>query len=81
MSLRIAPDWGPPNLRACDDRDPVVVKSRHSEAGVTRLNGRSHQQVFDELWQYPLHPIIRNTRQLPRDAGSGFAIPYERISR
>lgn len=45
----IAIDWGSTNLRAWHFQDGVCLESRHSEAGVTRLNGRSPEAVLAEV--------------------------------
>jgi 2-dehydro-3-deoxygalactonokinase len=61
VSHYIALDWGSTNLRAWYYRDGDAVESRRSEAGVTRLNGRSHQQVFDEIahgWPVNAVPVV-----------------------
>ncbi|MBE5254333.1 2-dehydro-3-deoxygalactonokinase [Mixta mediterraneensis] len=51
VSSYIAIDWGSTNLRAWFYRDGECQQTRRSEAGVTRLNGRSHQQIFDDITQ------------------------------
>ncbi|WP_431224391.1 2-dehydro-3-deoxygalactonokinase [Serratia sp. L9] len=56
----IAIDWGSTNLRAWRYEHGECVDSVQSEAGVTRLEGRSPRQVFTELmarWQEPL-PVV-----------------------
>lgn len=56
----IAIDWGSTNLRAWRYERGKCVDSVQSEAGVTRLAGRSPQQAFTELmarWQEPL-PVV-----------------------
>ncbi|EFE96994.1 2-dehydro-3-deoxygalactonokinase [Serratia odorifera] len=56
----IAIDWGSTNLRAWRYENGACVDSVRSEAGVTRLGGRTPQQVFGELmarWQRPL-PVV-----------------------
>ncbi|MDW5501604.1 2-dehydro-3-deoxygalactonokinase [Pseudomonas lundensis] len=56
----IAIDWGSTNLRAWRYEQGVCVDSLQSEAGVTRLGGRTPQQVFSELmarWVEPL-PVV-----------------------
>lgn len=56
----IAIDWGSTNLRAWRYERGKCVDSVQSEAGVTRLAGRSPQQVFTELmarWHEPL-PVV-----------------------
>ena len=52
MNHYIALDWGSTNLRAWYYRDGECLESRQSESGVTRLNGCSHQQVFDDITQH-----------------------------
>ncbi|TCV95484.1 2-dehydro-3-deoxygalactonokinase [Biostraticola tofi] len=57
----IAIDWGSTNLRAWLCLDGKVADSIQSEAGVTRLEGRSPLQVFTEVisrWQQHPLPII-----------------------
>ncbi|WP_409075057.1 2-dehydro-3-deoxygalactonokinase [Pantoea sp. C3] len=61
MSRYIAIDWGSTNLRAWFYLDGECQETRRSEAGVTRLNGRSHQQVFDEIvhgWPVSELPVV-----------------------
>lgn len=56
----IAIDWGSTNLRAWRYEQGVCVDSLQSQVGVTRLGGRSPQQVFSELmarWAEPL-PVV-----------------------
>ncbi|MCT4713974.1 2-dehydro-3-deoxygalactonokinase [Enterobacteriaceae bacterium H18W14] len=57
----IAIDWGSTNLRAWHYRDGVCVDSRQTAAGVTRLNGKSPQAVFDEVthgWREQDTPVL-----------------------
>ncbi|QWA13470.1 2-dehydro-3-deoxygalactonokinase [Sodalis ligni] len=57
----IAIDWGSTNLRAWLYLDGVLADTRQSEAGVTRLNGRTPQQVFQEVtapWRRHGVPVI-----------------------
>lgn len=61
MSRYIAIDWGSTNLRAWFYLDGECQETRRSESGVTRLNGRSHQQVFDEIvygWPVSELPVV-----------------------
>ena len=61
MSHYIAIDWGSTNLRAWYYRDGLSIESRRSESGVTRLNGRSHQQVFNDItggWPVDNVPVV-----------------------
>ncbi|CAI1078369.1 2-dehydro-3-deoxygalactonokinase [Serratia ficaria] len=56
----IAIDWGSTNLRAWRYEQGACVDSLQSEAGVTRLGGRTPQRVFSELmarWAEPL-PVV-----------------------
>jgi 2-dehydro-3-deoxygalactonokinase len=48
----IAIDWGSTNLRAWLYQGDECLESRQSEAGVTRLNGRSPEAVLAEITQY-----------------------------
>ena len=48
----IAIDWGSTNLRAWLYQGEECLESRQSEAGVTRLNGRSPAAVLAEITQY-----------------------------
>lgn len=57
----IAIDWGSTNLRAWHFQDGVCLESRHSEAGVTRLNGRSPEAVLAEVtegWSSETTPVV-----------------------
>ncbi|WP_213989484.1 2-dehydro-3-deoxygalactonokinase [Sodalis sp. dw_96] len=57
----IAIDWGSTNLRAWLYLDGVLADTRQSEAGVTRLNGRTPEQVFHEVtgpWRRHGAPVI-----------------------
>ena len=57
----IAIDWGSTNLRAWHYQHGVCVDSRQTTAGVTRLNGRSPQAVFDEItagWRDENTPVL-----------------------
>lgn len=57
----IAIDWGSTNLRAWHFQDGVCLESRHSEAGVTRLNGRSPEAVLAEVtegWSSDTTPVV-----------------------
>ncbi len=48
----IAIDWGSTNLRAWLYQGEECLESRQSEAGVTRLNGRSPAAVLAEITQH-----------------------------
>nr|WP_318383660.1 2-dehydro-3-deoxygalactonokinase [uncultured Enterobacter sp.] len=50
-SRYIAIDWGSTNLRAWHYQGDECLESRQSEAGVTRLNGRSFEAVLAEVTQ------------------------------
>ncbi|STQ42354.1 2-keto-3-deoxy-galactonokinase [Ewingella americana] len=57
----IAVDWGSTNLRAWLYRDGKCVDSQQSTAGVTRLEGRTPAQVFQQLiapWQQQGLPVL-----------------------
>lgn len=57
----IAVDWGSTNLRAWLYRDGKCVDSQQSTAGVTRLEGRTPVQVFQQLiapWQQQGLPVL-----------------------
>ncbi|MCL6353275.1 2-dehydro-3-deoxygalactonokinase [Pectobacterium polaris] len=57
----IAIDWGSTNLRAWLYLDGVCIDSMKSEAGVTRLNGQTPQQVFQQIvapWQQHNVPVV-----------------------
>ncbi|NIY48780.1 2-dehydro-3-deoxygalactonokinase [Cedecea colo] len=61
ISGYIAIDWGSTNLRAWHYQHGVCVDSRQAAAGVTRLNGRSPQAVFDEItagWRNENTPVL-----------------------
>lgn len=61
ISRYIAIDWGSTNLRAWCYQDGVCVDSRQTTAGVTRLNGRSPEAVFDEVtrgWREKNTPVL-----------------------
>lgn len=60
-SRYIAIDWGSTNLRAWHYQDGVCVDSRQTTAGVTRLNGKSPQAVFEEVtrdWRGQNTPVL-----------------------
>ncbi len=57
----IAIDWGSTNLRAWHYQHGVCVEHRQAAAGVTRLNGKSPQAVFDEItrgWRENHTPVL-----------------------
>lgn len=57
----IAIDWGSTNLRAWLYLEGVCIDSQKSEAGVTRLNDQTPQQVFQRLmapWQQHNVPVV-----------------------
>lgn len=57
----IAVDWGSTNLRAWLYLEGVCIDSQKSEAGVTRLNGQTPQQVFQRViapWQQHNVPVV-----------------------
>lgn len=57
----IAIDWGSTNLRAWLYLDGKCIDSIQSQAGVTRLAGRSPEQVFDEIiapWREHDVPVL-----------------------
>lgn len=57
----IAIDWGSTNLRAWLYQGEKCLESRQSEAGVTRLNGRSPQAVLAEVtdnWREDDTPVV-----------------------
>ncbi|MCL2893693.1 2-dehydro-3-deoxygalactonokinase [Brenneria tiliae] len=57
----IAIDWGSTNLRAWLYLDGACVDKTQSEAGVTRLNGRTPQQVFQQIvapWRRHDVPVV-----------------------
>jgi len=60
-SRYIAVDWGSTNLRAWLFEDGKCLQSRQSEAGVTRLNGKSPPAVLNEItqtWRNDDTPIV-----------------------
>ncbi|KQN53450.1 2-oxo-3-deoxygalactonate kinase [Erwinia sp. E602] len=61
MSSYIAIDWGSTNLRAWHYQQDRCVDQRRSEAGVTRLNGRTPADVFDQVtagWPVSEVPVV-----------------------
>ena len=61
MSSYIAIDWGSTNLRAWHYQHGLCVDERRSEAGVTRLDGRTPAEVFasvTESWPINDMPVI-----------------------
>ena len=57
----IAIDWGSTNLRAWLYQGEECLESRQSEAGVTRLNGRSPAAVLAEItqhWRDEATPVV-----------------------
>lgn len=61
MSSYIAIDWGSTNLRAWHYDKGKCVDQRRSEAGVTRLAGRTAAEVFDDVtagWPVDRVPVI-----------------------
>ncbi len=57
----IAIDWGSTNLRAWLYQGGKCLESRQSEAGVTRLNGRSPEAVLAEVtsnWRNNAIPVV-----------------------
>ncbi|HEY0209728.1 2-dehydro-3-deoxygalactonokinase [Acerihabitans sp.] len=57
----IAIDWGSTNLRAWLYLNGELAASQRSEAGVTRLGGRTAEQVFHEIlapWQQHDVPVV-----------------------
>lgn len=57
----IAIDWGSTNLRAWLYEDDNCLESRQSEAGVTRLNGKSPEAVLAEVtqhWRDSATPVV-----------------------
>ena len=57
----IAIDWGSTNLRAWLYQGDECLESRQSEAGVTRLNGRSPAAVFSDItenWRDGATPVV-----------------------
>jgi 2-dehydro-3-deoxygalactonokinase len=60
-SRYIAIDWGSTNLRAWLYQGDECLEHRHSEAGVTRLNGKSPQAVLAEVtqgWNESATPVV-----------------------
>lgn len=60
-SRYIAIDWGSTNLRAWLYQGDKCLESRHSEAGVTRLNGKSPEAVLAEVtqhWRDSATPVV-----------------------
>ena len=60
-SRYIAIDWGSTNLRAWRCQDDVCLDSRQSEAGVTRLNGKSPEAVLADVtdgWRDEATPVV-----------------------
>lgn len=60
-SRYIAIDWGSTNLRAWLFQGAECLESRQSEAGVTRLNGKSPQAVLAEVtygWRDEQTPVV-----------------------
>jgi hypothetical protein len=60
-SRYIAIDWGSTNLRAWLYQGDECLESRQSEAGVTRLNGKSPAAVFSDItenWRDGATPVV-----------------------
>ncbi|RXW28816.1 2-dehydro-3-deoxygalactonokinase [Enterobacter ludwigii] len=60
-SRYIAIDWGSTNLRAWLYQDGQCLESRQSEAGITRLNGKSPEAVLAEVtqnWRDGATPVV-----------------------
>ena len=60
-SRYIAIDWGSTNLRAWLYQGEQCLESRQSEAGVTRLNGKSPEAVLAEVthnWRESTTPVV-----------------------
>lgn len=60
-SRYIAIDWGSTNLRAWLYQGDECLESRQSEAGVTRLNGKSPQAVLADVthgWRDETTPVV-----------------------
>lgn len=60
-SRYIAIDWGSTNLRAWLYQGEQCLESRQSEAGVTRLNGKSPEAVLAEVtqnWRDGATPVV-----------------------
>lgn len=61
MNSYIAIDWGSTNLRAWHYHNGACIDERRSAAGVTRLEGRTPAQVFDEVthgWPVDSVPVV-----------------------
>jgi len=61
ISRYIAIDWGSTNLRAWLYKGEQCLESRQSEAGVTRLNGKSPEAVLAEVtqnWRDSATPVV-----------------------
>ncbi|WP_434637868.1 2-dehydro-3-deoxygalactonokinase [Klebsiella sp. I138] len=61
ISRYIAIDWGSTNLRAWLYQGDECLESRQSEAGVTRLNGKSPAAVFSDItesWLNGATPVV-----------------------
>lgn len=57
----IAVDWGSTNLRACFFQGEECLQSRQSEAGVTRLNGKTPEAVLADItdgWRSEGTPVV-----------------------
>ncbi|EHA0213033.1 2-oxo-3-deoxygalactonate kinase, partial [Salmonella enterica] len=57
----IAIDWGSTNLRAWLYQGDKCLESRQSEAGITRLNGKSPDAVLAEVtthWRDSATPVV-----------------------
>ena len=62
----IAIDWGSTNLRAWLYQGDHCLDSRQSEAGVTRLNGKSPAAVLAEVttdWREENTPVVMANRR------------------
>ena len=60
-SRYIAIDWGSTNLRAWLYQGDDCLDSRQSEAGVTRLNGRTFEAVLAQVtegWDLDTTPVV-----------------------
>ncbi|QKJ85004.1 2-dehydro-3-deoxygalactonokinase [Paramixta manurensis] len=61
MTSYIAIDWGSTNLRAWRYENGECIDERRSEAGVTRLEGRTPVEVFDSVtagWPVTSVPVV-----------------------
>lgn len=61
ISRYIAIDWGSTNLRAWLYQGEQCLESRQSEAGITRLNGKSPEAVLAEVtqnWRDGATPVV-----------------------